>query len=116
MILRSLTLAAVLASNSAFAQVAPDIACPPRMPKPTTTTRLPQLSDEGVESILTISEGDVGDRQVVAVYNRPMGDYVGPFGLDGTIEWPNSTPVARTMSIRLTVQLAAGIVPIIPEQ
>jgi len=114
MILKSLTLAAVLASNSAFAQE--DIDCPPRMPKPTTTTRLPQLSDEGVESILTISEGDVGDRQVVAVYERPMGDYVGPFGLDGTVEWTNSTSVARTMSIRLTVQLADGIIPIIPEQ
>jgi len=113
MILKSLTLAAVLASNSAFAQ---DIDCPPRMPKPTTTTRLPQLSDEGVESILTISEGDVGDRQVVAVYERPMGDYVGPFGLDGTVEWTNSTSVARTMSIRLTVQLSDGIIPIIPEQ
>jgi hypothetical protein len=79
------------------------------MPKPTTTTRLPQLSDEGVESILTVSEGDVGDRQVVAVYERPMGDYVGPFALDGTVEWTNSTSVARTMSIRLTIQLSDGI-------
>ena len=53
---------------------------------------------------------------MVAVYERPMGDYVGPFALDGTVEWTNSTSVARTMSIRLMVQLSDGIIPIIPEQ
>ena len=108
--------AVVLASNSAFAQIAQDIDCPPRMPKPLTTTRVPQLSDSGVESIITVSEGDVGDRQVVAVYERPLGDFVGPFGLDGTVEWTNETSVTRRMSIRLVVQLADGIIPIIPEQ
>ena len=107
--------AVVLASNSAFAQIAQDIDCPPRMPKPLTTTRVPQLSGEGLESILTVSEGDVGDRQVVAVYERPMGGYVGPFGLDGSVEWTNNTTVARRMSIRLIVQLSDGIIPIIPE-
>lgn len=113
MILKSLTVAAVLASNSAFAQ---DIDCPPRMPKPLTTTRVPQLSDSGVESIITVSEGDVDDRKVVAVYERPLGDFVGPFGLDGTVEWTNDTSVTRRMSVRLVVQLADGIIPIIPEQ
>lgn len=111
--LKSLTVAAVLASNSAFAQ---DNDCPPRMPKPLTTTRVPQMSDSGVESIITVSEGDVGDRQVVAVYERPLGDFVGPFGLDGTVEWTNNTAVARLMSVRLVVQLSDGIIPIIPEQ
>lgn len=114
--LKLLTVAAVLASNSAFAQDNPNIGCPPRMPKPLTTTRVPQLSDSGVESIITVSEGDVGDRQVVAVYERPLGDFVGPFGLDGTVEWTNETSVTRRMSIRLVVQLADGIIPIIPEQ
>ena len=112
MMLRSLALAAVLTGSSAFAQ---DIDCPPRMPKPLTTTRVPQLSGEGLESILTVSEGDVGDRQVVAVYERPMSDYIGPFGLDGSVEWTNNTTVARRMSIRLIVQLSDGIIPIIPE-
>ena len=114
--LKLLTVAAVLASNSAFAQDNPNIGCPPRMPKPLTTTRVPQLSDSGVESIITVSEGDVGDRQVVAVYERPLGDFVGPFGLDGTVEWTNETSVTRRMSVRLVVQLADGIIPIIPEQ
>jgi len=113
MISKSLTLAAVLASNSAFAQ---DIDCPPRMPKPLTTTRVPQLGDSGVESIITVSEGDVDDRKVVAVYERPLGDFVGPFNLDGTVEWTNNTAVARLMSVRLVVQLSDGIIPIIPEQ
>jgi len=111
--LKTLTLAVVLASNSAFAQ---DTDCPPRMPKPLTTTRVPQLSDSGVESIITVSEGDVGDRKVVAVYERPLGDFVGPFNLDGTVEWTNNTAVARLMSVRLVVQLSDGIIPIIPEQ
>ena len=109
--LRLLILAAVLTGSSAFAQ---DIDCPPRMPKQLTTTRVPQLND-GFTTIITVSEGDVGDRQVVAVYERPAGDYVGTFGLDGEIDWTNNTTVARRMSIRLIVQLADGIIPIIPE-
>ena len=104
--------AVVLASNSAFAQ---DIDCPPRMPKSLTTTRVPQSDAAGIQSILTVSEGDVGDRQVVAVYQRPLGDFVGPFSLNGDIDWTNNTAVRRRMSIRLIVQLADGIVPIIPE-
>ena len=104
--------AVVLASNSAFAQ---DIDCPPRMPKSLTTTRVPQSDAAGIQSILTVSEGDVGDRQVVAVYERPLGDFVGPFSLNGDIDWTNNTAVRRRMSIRLIVQLADGIVPIIPE-
>jgi len=112
MILRSLTLAAALASSSAFAQ---DTDCPPRMPKPLTTTRVPQLNDNGMVTIITVSEGDVGDRQTVAVYERPSGDYVGTFPMDGTVEWTNQTSVKRRMSVRLIVQLSEGIIPIIPE-
>ena len=107
--------AVVLASNSAFAQDNPNIDCPPRMPKSLTTTRVPQSDAAGIQSILTVSEGDVGDRQVVAVYQRPLGDFVGPFSLNGDIDWTNNTAVRRRMSIRLIVQLADGIVPIIPE-
>jgi len=103
----------VLASNSAFAQEETD--CPPRMPKPLTTTRVPQLNDNGMVTIVTVSEGDVGDRQTVAVYERPSGDYVGAFGLDGTVEWTNQTAVKRRMKVRLIVQLSDGIIPIIPE-
>ena len=113
MILKSLTLAAVLASNSAFAQ---DIDCPPRMPKPLTTTRVSSVERRRVESIITVSEGDVDDRKVVAVYERPLGDFVGQFLLDGTVDWTNNTAVARLMSVRLIVQLSDGIIPIIPEQ
>ena len=113
---RSLIIAGVLASNSAFAQDNPqDIDCPPRMPKSLTTTRVPQSDAAGIQSILTVSEGDVGDRQVVAVYERPLGDFIGPFSLNGDIDWTNNTAVRRRMSIRLIVQLADGIVPIIPE-
>lgn len=114
MILRSLTLAAVLASNSAFAQ---DVECPPRMPKPLTTTRVPNIDDNGVVvGIITVSEGSDSSREVVAVYERPLGDFVGEFDLDGTIEWTNNTNAKRRMSIRLIVQLEDGIIPIIPEQ
>ena len=59
--------AVVLASNTAFAQ---DIDCPPRMPKPLTTTRVPQLSDSGVESIITVSEGDVDDIPLFISWRR----------------------------------------------
>lgn len=110
--LKVITAAVLLASNSAFAQ---DILCPPRMPKSLTTTRVPQSDAAGIQSILTVSEGDVDDRQVVAVYQRPLGDFVGPFSLDGDINWTNNTAVKRRMSIRLIVQLADGIVPIIPD-
>lgn len=113
MMLKALTAALTLASSSlAFSQ---DTGCPPRMPKPLVTTRVPQLDENGFETIITVSEGVDSNRSVSAVYERPMGSFIGPFILDGNIDWTNNTTVRRRMSIRLMVQLDEGIIPIIPE-